>query len=361
MNNKLRINFVLPRTGEWPSGGLRIVYEHANHLARRGHDVTVVHPGRLVIDPTGVDQLKNGIRYFLRKMDGRYTPEPWLKMDPKVNFTLVPSLSERFLPAGDAVIATAWQTAEWVSQYSKSKGRGFYFIQHLETWNGPDERVYATWKAPLQKIVPSKWLAEVARDLGESAIYIPYGLDVDSFQMVIPREERSNNQLMMLYHNAAWKGCDDGLAALSLVREREPDTRAILFGVPPRPTTLPDWIEYHQEPSPKLLRELYNRAAIYVAPSRTEGWGLPGCEALLCGAALVATDIDGHREFAFDGQTALTSPARMPSALAENILRVIRDPELRISLAKGGYNFVRQLTWERASTSFEAALCARVQ
>jgi glycosyltransferase involved in cell wall biosynthesis len=109
------------------------------------------------------------------------------------------------------------------------------------------------------------------------------------------------------------------------------------------------------------LRELYNRAAIFVAPSRTEGWGLTGCEALLCGAALVATDIDGHREFAFNGETALTCPPRSASALAENVLRLIRDSDLRIQLAKGGLKFVRQLTWERSTTSLESVLCAQVE
>jgi glycosyltransferase involved in cell wall biosynthesis len=357
MTRRLRISFVMARTGEWPSGGCRMIYEYANHLSRRGHAVTVVMPGRLVINPSKLDHLKNAVRYALRKLDGRYTPTPWLKMDPEVRLMCVPSLSERYVPDGDVVIATAWQTAEWVSQYPRLKGRGFYFIQHLETWNGPEDRVYATWKAHLQKIVPSKWLVEVARNLGENAIHIPYGLDVDAFQLVTPYERRQPNQLMMLYHNAAWKGCEEGLQALSLVRERDPQTRAVLFGVPARPETLPDWIEYHQSPSAKLLRELYNRAAIFVAPSRTEGWGLTGCEALLCGAALVATDIDGHREFAFHEQTALTSPARSPSALAENTLRLIQNPVLRIQLAKNGFQFVRQLTYERAAASFEAALC----
>jgi glycosyltransferase involved in cell wall biosynthesis len=300
--------------------------------------------------------VKNAARYALRKLDGHYKPNSWLKMDPKVRLLCVPSLSERFVPDGDVVVATAWQTAEWVSQYSKSKGRGFYFIQHLETWNGPEDRVYATWKAPLQKIVPSKWLAEIAQELGETAIYIPYGLDIDTFQIETPCEERRPNQLMMLYHNAKWKGCDDGLQALSMVRESDPDIRVRLFGVPARPKSLPDWIEYHQSPSPKRLRELYNQAAIFVAPSLTEGWGLTGCEALLCGAAVAATDIDGHREFAFHGQTALTSPARSPRALAENILRLIHDPELRIQLAKNGFQFVRQFTWELAADRFEAAL-----
>ncbi len=360
MKSKLQVSFILPRTGEWPSGGLRIVYEHANHLARRGHNVTVVHPARLAVNPTPLDYLKNAVRYAQRKIDGRYTPGAWISIDPGVRLTCAPSLTERFLPDGDAIVATAWQTAEWVQRCSPRKGRRFYLIQHLETWNGPEERVFATWKAPLKKIVPSKWLAEIAHGLGETALYIPYGLDLKAFQRTIPSEDRSGNQLMMLYHLAEWKGSADGLEALSLVRQKVPDVRVALFGVPPRPAALPPWIDYYQSPSPALLRELYNKTAIFVAPSRTEGWGLPACEAMLCGAALAATDVDGHREFAVDGQTALTCPARSPNLLAENILRLIRDQAFRIELARKGYDYVRQFSWERASSSFEAALFADV-
>ena len=358
MSRKLKITFVLPRTGEWAAGGFRTVYQFANHLSRRGHELTVVHPGRLVINPRVLDHLKNAIRYGIKKVNGKYKPDKWIRIEPSVKLTCVPSLSERFIPDGDIVFATAWQTAEWVTQYPKSKGIGFYFVQHLETWNGPEERVYATWKLPLQKVVPSRWLADIAGNLGESAIYIPYGLDVDTFQMTTPSEERLPKQLMMLYHDAEWKGCDDGFEAIRLAREEEPEISVIFFGVPERPENLPDWIDYYQSPTPKLLRELYNRAAIFVAPSRTEGWGLTGCEALLCGAALVATDIDGHREFAFDGQTALTSPGRDPRGLANNILRLLRDPALRIKLAIQGHAFVRQLTWERATSSLETELYA---
>jgi len=361
MSCSLRISFVMPCTGEMPCGGFRTVYQYANHLSRRGHDVTVVHPGRRVDNPTRLDHVKNAVRYVQKKMTGHYSPDNWIKMEPNVRLTCVPSLSERHVPDGDIVFATSWQTAEWVSHYSKAKGSGFYYIQHLETWHGPEERVYATWRASLQKVVPSKWLREVARELGQTAFYIPCGLDMDTFQVVTPSKERQANQLMMLYHKYEWKGCEEGLQALYMVRKKVPETSAILFGVPDRPKTLPDWIEYHQEPSPELLRDLYNRAAIFVAPSRTEGWGLTGCEALLCGAALVATDIDGHREFAFNGETALTCPPRSPSALAENVLRLIQDSDLRIQLAKGGLKFVQQLTWERSTTSLESVLCAQVE
>jgi GT2 family glycosyltransferase/glycosyltransferase involved in cell wall biosynthesis len=359
MSSQLKITFVAGRTGEWPSGGIRVICQYANHLSRRGHDVTVVAPGRLSIDPTPVNHMMNAARFAQKKLTGHYRPDEWLKMEPGVRFTCVPSLAERFVPDADVVIATAWQTAEWVSRYSSSKGRGFYLIQHLETWNGPEKRVYATWKAPLQKIVVSRWLAEIAAGLDETAIYIPNGLDMELFRITTPSEDRAPKRLIMLYHRAEWKGCHDGLQALSLVREREPGIRATLFGVPARPRVLPDWIDYYQSPPPHLLRELYNQAAIFVAPSRTEGWGLTACEALLCGAALVATDIDGHREFAFHGQTALTSPAMSESLLAENILRLIRDNELRVSLAKRGCEFVRQFSWDRATDAFETELRVR--
>jgi glycosyltransferase involved in cell wall biosynthesis len=358
MSKKLKITFLMPRTGEWPSGGFRVIYQYANCLARLGHSVTLAHPGRMVINPTWLDGLKNLARYVVKKANGRYTPAPWLKMEPAVRMTCVPSLSARFLPDADVLVATAWQTAELTPQYPPAKGRGYYLIQHLETWNGPDDRVYATWKLPLRKIAVSNWLVEIANKMGESAVWIPSGLDIDKFGIDAPTENRRPNQLMMLYHNAKWKGCDDGIEALRLVRERDPEAGAILFGVPPRPATLPDWIEYHQSPSAALLRELYNRAAIFVAPSTTEGWGLTGCEALLCGAALVATDIDGHREFAFHMRTALTCPSRSPRGLADNILKLIENPELRIQLARNGNEFVRQFTWERAASSFESELLA---
>jgi hypothetical protein len=87
-------------------------------------------------------------------------------MDPKVRFLCVPSLSERFVPDGDVVIATAWQTAEWVSQYSSAKGVASILFSTWKPGMDRGKSVYATWKAPLQKIVPSKWLVEIARRSG---------------------------------------------------------------------------------------------------------------------------------------------------------------------------------------------------
>jgi glycosyltransferase involved in cell wall biosynthesis len=109
-------------------------------------------------------------------------------------------------------------------------------------------------------------------------------------------------------------------------------------------------------PSQQELRECYNQASIFVAPARTEGWPLPPAEAMLCGSALAATDIGGHREYAVHEETALLSPASEPEKLAENVLRLVRHPELRTRIARQGQDCIQKFTWTKAVDSFEVLL-----
>lgn len=359
MTKKLKITFVLPGRGDFPVGGPKVVYEYANHLSRKGHLVSVVHPARSCMRTIGLaGKVMNWVRYFQILLGKPFRPDRWFKVDPNVNLMCVPSLSAKWLPDADAVIATAWKTVDWVCSYPASKGRGFYFIQHFESWDATDEEVTATWKAPLNKIVIAKWLLNIAKGLGEDAAYIPNGLNADEFQMDVAPTERDPKSVMMLFHDAEWKGSAQGIEAIMAVKRQEPETKATLFGVPPRPASLPEWIDYYQQPSRTQLRALYNQAAIFMAPSWAEGWPLPPAEAMLSGAALVATDICGHQEYAYHENTALLSPAKDPQGLANNILRLIHDPAMRICLARQGHDYIQQFTWERATDSFETALLA---
>src|SRR3546814_12065085 len=60
-----------------------------------------------------------------------------------------------------------------VDRLPAAKGRKFYLIQHLEDWTGPRERVLATWKLPLEKLVIARWLKDITIELGESTSYQP--------------------------------------------------------------------------------------------------------------------------------------------------------------------------------------------
>lgn len=344
----MRITFVLPCDGGKPAGGFKVVYEYANRLAEGGCSVSIIHPAQGRTDLTLSGKLRKWIRYAQRRFDKSYLPTSWFDLNSRVDVRWAPSLHPRYIPEADAVIATGWATAEWVAEYPRQKGRKYYLIQHLETWAGPNERVLATWQLPLKKIVISRWLLDIAQEFGEDATYIPNGLDFAAFGVDTPPGGRESGRVAMLYHEAAWKGSVEGLTALQQVKEQVANLQVELFGVPSRPKDLPSWIQYYWSPPQCELRALYNRAAIFVAPSWVEGWGLPASEALMSGCALVATDVGGHREYAFDGATAALVPPKDVTRLGERIAELVHNQSLRLRLAKSGNEYIQQFTWERA-------------
>jgi len=353
------VTFLLSGSGAVPVGGFKVAYEYANGLADRGWKVRVVHPRILSADE--IDSLRSSA--FLRtrrwlghqrsRLTGDFRPDRWFQVSPNVELLCTKSLEPRFLPSSDAWVATFWDTATWATTLPGAK---LYLIQHLETWCGPEQAVMATWKLPLHKVVISRWLEDVAHDLGESSDYIPNGLDFKTFGIDVRPEDRHANTVAMLYHHSDWKGSADGLKAIYEVKAKIPELKVRFFGLPARPHGLPEWVEYYQNPPQGKLREIYNWAAVFISPSWAEGWPLPPAEAIQCGAALVATDIGGHREYAIHTETALLSPAKCPSALAANVTRLLEDPETRVRLAKGGNKHIQQFTWDRAVTSFELVL-----
>ena len=357
----LRVTFLLPLPGTYPIGGFKVVYEYANFLLRRGHSVAIVHPAIFRIDqPFAKLPLKakfHTIRDYLRhKAEGSYKPSAWFTLDPSVQLLWVPSLAAKHIPEADILIATAWETAEWAAAYPASKGRRFYLIQHLETWSGPDDRVLATWKLPLEKIVIARWLQKVAEDLHQAAHLIHNGLDFTHFNLQSPIESRDPNQILAIHHSLDWKGAADALAAFQLAQAKEPSLKLTLFGIPPRPAKLPANIVYHENPSQQTIAALYNQAAIFLSASWSEGFSLPPAEALQCGAAIALTDIEGPASYAFHEQTALLSPRKDPAALAANLLRLVRDPDLRMQLARAGNAHIQQFTWQHAGEALEQLL-----
>lgn len=346
------IMFLLPGPGHNPIGGYKVVYEYANGLARQGYRVTVVHPA--ILDrQTALRNKARGYYWFGRRTtQGSYKPNTWFSVDPRVSLRWTLDLAEKRIPDADIVVATAWQTAEWAAGYSARKGRKLYLIQHMETWSGAEERVMATWRLPVRKIVIARWLADIAMSLGETCDYIPNGLDFAAFGRDEPPEQRNEAGVMMLFHPIEWKGSVDGLAALERVQHAIPELRVTLFGVPEPPPCLKPWITYHRKPAQVMLRRLYNESAIFLAPSWAEGWPLPPAEAMMCGSALVATDIGGHREYALDGKTALLIPPRDVEAMATAVTTLIRQPTRRVELAEAGSRFIAQFTWDRAVASF---------
>jgi phosphatidylinositol alpha-mannosyltransferase len=84
---------------------------------------------------------------------------------------------------------------------------------------------------------------------------------------------------------------------------------------------------------------------VYCSPSvRGESFGMVLLEAMASGCALVASDLDGHRNVATDGVDALLAPVGDARGLAKALRRVLDDPGLRAELVAGGRRRAEQLS-----------------
>ena len=351
----MKITFLLPSIGDVPIGGFKVVYEYANALVARGHEVNVIHTWLGAGEDGSLHFRLQALTFVVRRFFGWYGSKKWFSLDSRVKNLLLPGLQARYIPDADVVVATAWNTAPIVASYPKSKGKGFYLIQHLETFGGSETDVLATWKLPLRKIVIAHWLEKIATDLNEPSCYIPNGLDFTEFGMDIMPEQRQPNSILFMYHESDWKGSKDAIRALELVRTQT-KVKVSCFSATPRPKNFPDWIEFVHRPSKTVLRQLYNQAAIFLAPSWSEGWGLPPCEAMICGAAVVATENGGHLEFLEHQKTGVLSPIKNPEKLAEHTLQLLQTDAKRIELARAGNQFIQQFTWMKATDTLEKLL-----
>ncbi len=79
---------------------------------------------------------------------------------------------------------------------------------------------------------------------------------------------------------------------------------------------------------------------IAVLPSKAEGLPNAVLEYLAVGLPTVATRVGGNAEIIRDGETGLLVPPEDSSALTGAILRLLRDPALRATLARNGREYV---------------------
>ena len=353
------IVFLLPCSATVPVGGFKVVYEYANRLVQDGFVVYIVYAAQLFPNEHSfMYRCRRWHYYWHMKRTKGYLPDKWFELNERVKQKWVYSLKQENIPVCDYYVATSWETAEYLMNY---KGididNKYYFIQHYERWSSKNEqRLIATWKSSLHKIVIAPWLKGIANNLGTSAVVVENGFDFDTFKLTIGIRERQRERIVMLYHELEWKGTQDAFDALDIVKRQFPGLTVNLFGVYTKPINLPDWYVYFQMPDKDTLNRIYNEAAVYVGASHTEGWGLTVGEAMQCGCAVACTNNGGYVVLAHHEETALVSPVKDVNALAKNVIRLLRDQELRIKLAENGNRYVQQYTWKRAYNRFKNVL-----
>jgi len=92
--------------------------------------------------------------------------------------------------------------------------------------------------------------------------------------------------------------------------------------------TLPGWTD--------RVAEFLSPADVFVLPSFQEDFPLAVLDAMASGMPIVASAIDGPKDFLLDGKTALLMPPNDSHALANALMHLINDNALRESLGRTG-------------------------
>jgi glycosyltransferase involved in cell wall biosynthesis len=354
----MQITFISPTVNM--GGGTKVIGIYASQLTRMGHAVRVVSPPPRA--PSTSRKLKSWLKgngwpsnpsqpksYF----DGSGTDHRVLDRWRPVTDTDVPD--------GDVVIATWWETAEWVNALSPSKGAKVYFIQGHEIFpNLPVARCHATYRLPLHKIVVARWLKEVMHKFyGDDVVdVVPNSVDRTQF-FASARGKQLIPTVGFLYATTGIKGLDVLLEALRTVRQRIPDLRTLSFGserpIPELP--LPEVTEFFLSPPQDEIRNLYSRCDVWVTASRSEGFNLPAMEAMACRTPIVATRIGWPEESVRSGKNGILVDIDDPAAIADGVEWVLSrsDEDWRV-LSSNAYEAASSGSWEASAAMFERAL-----
>jgi len=104
------------------------------------------------------------------------------------------------------------------------------------------------------------------------------------------------------------------------------------------------WSGYVTEPG---LVEAYQRADVYVHPSRYEGFGLTVLEAMACGTPVICSKVSALPEVAGDAAIYM-NPDRLDS-LVDAMCKLTRDPGLRATLAHRSLAQAARFSWEQTA------------
>jgi glycosyltransferase involved in cell wall biosynthesis len=320
------VSFVWPSTHHY-AGGVRVLWELANGLANRGHEVHFIHGPEWPMRITDIDQLP---------------PFPW---DPRVQHHIVDALDDAALPKGDIVFHPS---------APPRLGLPVVMVQGFRMMYRRWERDSFRARAP--KVCVARWLMDVARGFGvpdEQLWHVPLGMDHEIFSVRTPLSSRPYD-VSVLFNVHVSKGWQVGLDTLHDLCRRRPDVKAAVFGIYGPPDDLPPNVDLKvgldQE---RLAEEVYNATKVFLQTSYHEGFGYTAVEAMACGAALVTTDNGGSQDYAVPGETALLAAPGDVEGLAAGVEVLLNDEAQRIRLATAGEQYVRRFDWDLSAERLE--------
>lgn len=324
------------------------VYNLSNRLVERGYKVTIITRGSW--RKTSYTEL-NGIGiyrvqflpsypfhlqvhgFFIKRLLESLEPEldvvhlhnPWI---PAIRTSLPTVATEHGSAKG---LIDVLELVDLNSIVTKIFGRMFIHIDR-KVLNSADEitTVSARCKDELQSWYGIKKDIKVVGNGVSTSFFTPHANEIKEPYVLYAGNLHSK------------KGVPDLIRSAVYIRQEYPDMKFIITGSGltemylrrlVHRLNLDKNVSFVGHLDQTKLLGYYQNATVCVLPSYHEGLPTTLLEAMACGIPTVATDIGGNSEVVVDGETGFLTPPHAPPKLAEAILRLLGDEQLRKTMA----------------------------
>jgi glycosyltransferase involved in cell wall biosynthesis len=327
--------------------------------AKAGHDVTLFtaeFPNcrkEEVLD--GVKVVRSGERLSVYReakqlYANRFRAEGFDVVVDEINTR--PFFAPKFVDNGEAVVALVHQLAREYWFYETPfpiSHIGYRFLEDRWLKRYVDVPTVTVSESTRQDLV----------GLGFKQIFVvPEGLNFEPLE-AFP-EKRMVPVVVYAGRLKRAKRPDHAVRAFKIVKAKVPEAELWVLGDGPLRKGLErlagEGVRFFGGLSNVERRGLVGKGGVLVNPSVREGWGLNVVEAAALGVPCVAYDVAGLRDSVKDGVTGLLVESGDVEALAEALVRVLRDDGLRRMLSENALKYAKQFSWDKTAEDFMKVL-----
>jgi len=324
----MNIGYVVPGLG--PCGGMRVVVEHVNRLADRGHTVCVITSNQRI-------------------------PDDWIALN--VPAKTPGELGDTEL---DAVVATGFATVAPSVRINAKRHYWFMqmFEQHFSRKDQPDyERAYDAHafaaRHKLHVITIADWLVRGLHDTwGIEADHVPNAVNEQHFYPV--RTSARVNPYVMIEgddRNPAKDTEGIGWRVAKRLRAHLGIQLRGYAGHMHRYSGLYD--EFVVNPSTEQMRHLYSGALFLLKASHYEGRALAPLEAMACATTTARAIVHGDDDLVHNENCLRVGYDE--DALYEIASELVMNTPLRLGLSANAYQYAkRHLCWDPIISQLES-------
>ncbi|KFD40800.1 glycosyl transferase family 1 [Peptococcaceae bacterium SCADC1_2_3] len=340
---------------KWLAGTEIATHNIARHLAMRGHEVHVITSLDKGLPKESFEQGFYVHRVGWQKVRFVGVISFWLKIVLVLN-KIKPSI---------------------VHSQSISMGMPGFLIKKLFkkpylVWGqGTDVYFPGLFMRPLSKLVLRNTDAAIAltEDMKEKMqkicnrefVVISNGINLERFDDLLGdalryKLQASSDERLVIFVGRfrPEKGVRYLIEAMKIIRQKSRSIRLILGGEGPEEEDLKRLIEQlnlgdcvdflGQIPNEDVSRYMV-AAHVFVLPSLSEGFGIVNLEAMASGLPIVASKVGGLPEIIEDGENGFLVEPRSPKQIADKVLLLLADDELRERISKNNKEKAKNYSW----------------